>query len=67
MWYKNCSPVISVVIINAGCGVHVIRDQPVEILVASDSDLFHLFLRHVISICIEVPEYHDVLDTWEYS
>ncbi len=54
-------PVISVIISGAGCGVFVIPDQPVEVLVTPDADCFHFFIRHITAICIEVPQNHDVL------
>ncbi len=57
----NELPVISVVIFGAGCGVFVIPDQPVEVLVTPDADCFHFFIRHITAICIEVPQNHDVL------
>lgn len=54
-------PVIGVVISCVSSGVHVVPNQPVEVDVTADSDLFHLPLREIGTICIEVPQDHDVL------
>eukprot|EP00061_Rhincodon_typus_P015547 g43277.t1 len=54
-------PVISPVCLYICGGVLIIANEPVKIIVGSESDCFHLLLRHVPSISIKVPKYHNVL------
>lgn len=55
-------PVVCVTVFVAGCGVSIISNQPVEILVTSDTDTLHVPLGDVWSICIKVTQDHDVLE-----
>lgn len=54
-------PVICVVVAVARCGVDVVRDQPVEVLVTTYANGFHLLLRDILAIRIEVAKDHHVL------
>lgn len=56
------SPVVGVAVPVACRGVHVIFDQPVEVLVASDADVFHVSVGDVRAVCIKVPQDHHVLE-----
>lgn len=55
------SPVVCVVVPGAGRGVHVVSDQPVEVLVATDADVLHRTLGHVRAVGVEVAQDHHVL------
>lgn len=51
---RRRSPVVCVAVSAARCGVDIVSDQPVEVLVAADADALHLFLGDVGTIRIEV-------------
>lgn len=55
---------VPVVCVFFGCvrsGVHVVSNQPVEILVTAYSQLLHLLLGDMQAICTEIPQNHNVL------
>ncbi len=54
-------PVICVGVSVARRGVNIICYQPVEVLVATDTDALHVLLGHVQAVCIEVAKNHHVL------
>lgn len=54
-------PVVGVVFGCVGSGVHVVSNQPVEILVTAYSQLLHLLLGDIQAICTEIPQNHNVL------
>lgn len=55
-------PVICVVVSVARRGVNVISNQPVEVLVATDTDALHVLLGDVQAVCVEVAQDHHVLE-----
>lgn len=56
------SPVVGVAVPVARRGVHIISDQPVEVLVASDTDVFHVPVGDVGAVCVKVPQDHHILE-----
>ena len=55
-------PVVCVVVFGARRGVDVISNQPVEVLVGTDTDVLHVFLGDIRAVCIEVAQDHHVLE-----
>lgn len=55
-------PVVGVVVVGVGRGVNVIFDQPVEVLVATDTDLLHFARCDIGAVSVEVAQNHDVLE-----
>lgn len=54
-------PVVGVFFGCVRSGVHVVSNQPVEILVTAYSQLLHLLLGDMQAICTEIPQNHNVL------
>lgn len=58
--------IVSIFIVVAGCGVHTIFDQPVEVI-PPESGSFLGCLGQISAICVEVPQNHDVLYRYIYK
>lgn len=54
-------PVICVVVAVTCCGVNIICNQPVEVLVGTYANALHFLLGDVLAVCIEVAQNHHVL------
>lgn len=55
-----CLPVISAVGVRHG-SVGLVADQPVEALVCEEADLLPVRAHHIVAVCVEVSQQHDVL------
>lgn len=58
--------IVSIFIVVAGCGVHTIFDQPVEVI-PPDFGSFLGCLGQISAICVEFPQNHDVLYRYIYK
>lgn len=54
-------PVICVVVSVARRGVDIVPNQPVEVLVAADTDVLHVLLGDVQAVRIKITQDHHVL------
>lgn len=54
-------PVICVIVAVTRCGVDIVCDQPVEVLVTTNANGLHVLLRDILAVCIEVAKNHHVL------
>lgn len=54
-------PVICVVVAVTCCGVDIVSDQPVEVLVATYANGLHVLLGDILAVCVEVAQNHHVL------
>lgn len=54
-------PVICVVVAVTCCGVDVVCNQPVEVLVATYANGLHVLLGDILAIRVEVAKNHHVL------
>lgn len=55
-----CLPVISAVGVRHS-SVGLVADQPVEALVCEEADLLPVRAHHIVAVCVEVSQQHDVL------
>ena len=62
LWSDDHLPVVCVVVPNAGCGVYIVCDQPMEVRVATDTDALHVSLGDVGTVRIEIPQDHHILE-----
>lgn len=54
-------PVICVVVAVTCCGVDIVCNKPVEVLVATYANGLHVLLGDILAVCIEVAQNHHVL------
>lgn len=55
-------PVVCVIVSVACRGVDIISNQPVEVLVATDTDVLHALLGEVQAVRVKVAQDHHVLE-----
>lgn len=55
-------PVVAVLFGRVRSGVHVVSNQPVEIVVAANTQLLHLLVADIQAVCTKIPQDHNVLE-----